>query len=162
MQHPTRIITLLALSGAMLSIMPAAGADTHTAKTKTSAKAAKTSEAHHPAAKDENEAEPDIQSSKNVEYHCELGNSLTMYHNLDDEQTLAMRWKKKLYRLTRVGTTTGALRFENPVAGLVWIGIPAKSLLLDSHKGQQLANECKPVVAALAETEKNSDEVQAK
>ena len=29
------------------------------------------------------------------------------------------------------------------VMGLVWIGIPAKGLLLDSKKGQQLANECK-------------------
>ena len=27
--------------------------------------------------------------------------------------------------------------------GIVWIGIPAKGILLDSRKGQQLANECK-------------------
>jgi len=68
-----------------------------------------------------------------------------------------MRWKKKLYRLTRTETTTGASRFENPQAGFVWIGIPAKSMLLDSHKGQQLANECKSAPQIIAESESNSN-----
>ncbi|MEF9927680.1 MAG: hypothetical protein RR804_07565, partial [Massilia sp.] len=60
-----------------------------------------------------------------------------------DDKHIALRWKKRLHRLSRVGTTTGANRFENRLYGLVWIGIPAKGMLLDSKQGRQLANECK-------------------
>jgi len=123
-------------------------------KAKASSKASKTS-AH--AAKDEEEAEPDVQLHASTDYKCELGNSLTMYSNADDPQHIAMRWKKRLYRLSRVETTTGANRFENPKAGFVWIGIPAKGLLLDSRKGLQLANECKTQQQILAESSANAD-----
>ncbi|HEY1044769.1 MAG TPA: hypothetical protein VGE60_12985 [Telluria sp.] len=87
--------------------------------------------------------EPDITGATAVEYKCELGNSLTIYEHGSDKSTIALRWKKRLVRLTRVGTTTGALRFENPLRGLVWIGIPTKGILLDSKLGRQLANNCK-------------------
>jgi hypothetical protein len=91
----------------------------------------------------DDEITPDITGSTTVDYHCELGNKVTIYENQTDSQHVAMRWNKKLHRLNRVGTTTGASRFENRKYGLVWIGIPAKGILLDSKKGQQLANECK-------------------
>ncbi|MFD2367975.1 hypothetical protein [Pseudoduganella sp. GCM10020061] len=97
-----------------------------------------------PAAEQGQDAdEPDISGATAVEYKCELGNTLTIYENSSDTATIALRWKKKLIRLTRVGTTTGALRFENPLRGLVWIGIPTKGILLDSKLGRQLANNCK-------------------
>ncbi|MFZ6642143.1 hypothetical protein ACO0LL_20630 [Undibacterium sp. TC4M20W] len=118
-------------------------------KTKSTAKAAKPAAAQ--ATKEDDEPEPDVALHKNFEYKCELGNSLTMYTNPEDAEHVAMRWKKRLYRLTKVDTTTGAVRFENRKSGFVWIGIPAKGLLLDSHKGQQLANECKTEAASLAE-----------
>jgi hypothetical protein len=60
-------------------------------------------------------------------------------HHLEeqsDDKHIAMRWNKRIHRLTRVDTTTGANRFENHKMGLVWIGIPAKGLLLDSKKGR--------------------------
>jgi len=77
---------------------------------------------------DDDDKEPDIGGTKSADFSCEMGN-----------------------KLTRVSTTTGANRFENRKTGLVWIGIPAKGILLDSKKGQQLANECKnsdPATAA--------------
>lgn len=89
------------------------------------------------------EAEPDITDTTVTEYNCELGNKITTYHNDKDESHIALRWKKRLHRLTRIGTTTGARRFENAMFGLVWIGIPAKGMLLDSKLNRQLANECK-------------------
>ena len=104
--------------------------------------------------------EPDITDTLVTEYACELGNKLTIYTNAQDTGHIALRWKKRLHRLSRVGTTTGAQRFENPHWGLIWIGIPAKGILLDSKLNRQLANECKnaeqaaPVVAALP-AEKN-------
>lgn len=94
-------------------------------------------------ATDEDDSEPDIASSSTTEFNCELGNKLTVYENAGDNKHIGLRWNKKLHRLSRVDTTTGANRFENRKYGLVWIGIPAKGMLLDSKKGQQLANECK-------------------
>jgi hypothetical protein len=101
---------------------------------------------------DDESSEPDITGSVTYEYNCELGDKITAYKNDGDNKFIAIRWDKHIHRLKRVATTTGADRFENRLAGLVWIGIPAKSMLLDSKKGQQLANECKLVepVAPLA------------
>jgi len=87
--------------------------------------------------------EPDITDTKVTEYACELGNKITIYTNETDANYIALRWKHRLHRLARIGTTTGALRFENPHYGLIWIGIPAKGILLDSKLNRQLANECK-------------------
>jgi hypothetical protein len=113
-----------------------------------------------PAFSAEDQNEPDITDTLVTEYSCELGNKITIYTNEKDDAHIALRWKKRLHRLNRVGTTTGALRFENPYYGLIWIGIPAKGILLDSKLNRQLANECKnaqqaaPVVAAMP-AEKN-------
>jgi len=112
-----------------------------------------------PAYDAEQEAEPDITDTIVTEYSCELGNKITIYTNEKDESHIALRWKKRLHRLNRVGTTTGALRFENPYWGLIWIGIPSKGILLDSRLNRQLANECKnaaqSAVAGAAPAQKN-------
>ena len=92
---------------------------------------------------DEDDIVPDIFTSKTFDYRCELNDSLSIYTNVDDDLHAAIRWKNRLYRLKRVETTTGANRFENKKAGLVWISIPTKGMLLNSRLGQQLANECK-------------------
>jgi len=89
------------------------------------------------------EGTPDVLHATALEYSCELGATLTIYRLPDDPKHIALRWKKTLHRLTAVGTTTGAVRFENRKYGLLWIGIPAKGMLLDSRKGEQLANECR-------------------
>ncbi|WP_338844842.1 hypothetical protein V8J88_14405 [Massilia sp. W12] len=107
---------------------------------KTSKKAGKKTAA---PATSENEAAPDVQGAQGVDYHCEHGASLTLYQYVNDEQRAALRWKNRLLSMKRITTSTGAARFENTQAGLVWIGIPAKGILLDAKKGQQLANECK-------------------
>jgi membrane-bound inhibitor of C-type lysozyme len=114
-------------------------------------KAAPVEEVHELAS---NEPDPDLTDTVTVDYSCELGNKVTIYTNEGDSSHMALRWKKRLHRMTRVGTSTGASRFENTTFGLVWIGIPAKSMLLDSKANRQLANECKnsdqnkPIVSA--------------
>jgi hypothetical protein len=94
-------------------------------------------------ASDEDGKEPDITGSAHTEYQCDLGATVSIYQNKGDEKYIALRWEKTLHRLRRIDTTTGADRFENRKSGLVWIGIPAKGILLDAKKGHQLANECK-------------------
>ena len=102
-------------------------------------------------AADPEEDEPDTTGSISMDFNCELGNQVTVFANATDDSHIALRWKKRVHRLTRVGTSTGAQRFENGRYGLVWIGIPAKSMLLDSKQGRQLANECKNTQQVQAE-----------
>jgi hypothetical protein len=101
--------------------------------------------AHKAAAEpqDEEVQEPSITGTTVKEYQCELGNKLTVFENNDDANHIALKWGKRVHRMTRVATSTGAVRFENRYYGLVWIGIPAKGILLDSKNGHELANECK-------------------
>jgi hypothetical protein len=92
---------------------------------------------------DEQEKAPDIRNMEATQFDCELGNKLTIYSEAGDDQQIALQWNKRVHRMKRMSTTTGAHRFEDAKAGLVWIGIPAKGMLLDSKRGRQLANECK-------------------
>lgn len=145
-----KYLSALMLLGASLTIaIPQASAQTDAPAAKKSVKKAtkkaapqKKAAAEAPAG-DDDEKEPDITGSTSTDFQCELGNKLTIYDNASDDKHIALRWNKRVHRLTRVSTTTGANRFENRKNGLVWIGIPAKGMLLDSKKGQQLANECK-------------------
>ena len=123
-------------------------------------KAKKKAEATSDVSNDKNDPEPDITDTTTTEYHCELGNKVTIYTNVNDADHIALRWKNRLHRMNRVSTTTGAQRFENPAYGIIWIGIPAKGILLDSKHNHQLANECKDAeqskpVAAAAPQAKN-------
>jgi hypothetical protein len=113
----------------------------HKAKPKAKAKKAE-------AAPAPSEPEPDLTDTVSTDYSCELGNKITIYANEHDDSHIALRWQKRLHRLERVGTTTGAQRFENSQLGLIWIGIPSKGILLDSKQNRQLANECKSAAQA--------------
>jgi membrane-bound inhibitor of C-type lysozyme len=145
----TMIAAGLALAAASLFAAPSAFAAAQ--KQPAKAKAAK-SKAKPKADADviPDGADADIADTIATDYNCELGNKLTIYHNENDDSHIAIRWKKRIHRLEKVGTTTGARRFENPTFGLIWIGIPAKGMLLDSKLNRQLANECK-----------NADQVKA-
>jgi len=74
-------------------------------------------------------------------FKCELGNKVDV--ESDAKNGAQLTWKGKKYAMTPVSTTTGAVRFENQSSGLVWIQIPAKSMLLNTRQGAQLANDCK-------------------
>lgn len=127
-------------------VVGTASATESTASAAPAAKKAPAKKAHAKKAAtvvDDDEKEPDVKGLQPVAFHCELGNKVTIYNYPDNDQEIALNWNKHLHRMMRVTTTTGANRFENAKKGLIWIGIPAKSMLLDSKKGQQLANECK-------------------
>jgi hypothetical protein len=135
------------ISAAVAFSMPVVAAESATGTTQKKAPAKK-QQKKTPAKKaaalpDPQEPEPSIADAVGTEYNCELNHKVTTYHNANDDSQIAVRWQNRLYRLDRVGTSSGANRFENQRIGLVWIGIPAKSMLLDSKKGQQLANECR-------------------
>ena len=146
----SKLFMACSLAFASLTLAAGAHAETEPAKktvkkaaAKTKAKAKAETAPVAPKTPDEEADEPAITDTKIDEFDCELGNKITIYKNDADESHIALRWKKRLHRLTRVGTTTGAHRFENKLYGLIWIGIPAKGMLLDSKLNRQLANECR-------------------
>jgi hypothetical protein len=160
----TKLLTACSFALASLTLAAGAHAQTEAPAKKTVKKAVKPKAKAKAEAKpvetkapDEEADEPAITDSAVTDFDCELGNKITIYQNASDEGHIALRWKKRLHRLTRVGTTTGAHRFENKLYGLIWIGIPAKGMLLDSKQNRQLANECrnaeqlKPVATSTAE-----------
>ena len=140
----------LALAAASLMAAPSFAAEPKKpAKTKPAAKAV------HPKADESaipDGPDADITDTITTDYSCELGNKLTIFTNDKDDSHIALRWKKRIHRLARVGTTTGALRFENKTFGLIWIGIPSKGMLLDARQNRQLANECKNADQAAGNT----------
>ena len=74
---------------------------------------------------------------------CEMGQSLSVTgdHRLDN--VIEVIWRGRAYTMERVRTSTGAHRFEDTQSGLVWIGIPAKAMMLDSRRGAPVVNDCK-------------------
>lgn len=101
------------------------------------------------AAKEE-EPEADVAGSIVTEYDCAEGHKITVYRNPGNPDNVALRWDKKISAMTRVETESGAERLEHKKRGLLFIGIPAKAMLLDTKKGRQLANECKSAEQAAA------------
>jgi hypothetical protein len=158
----SKFLTAFLLMGACMTVA-AQGTDSSTSKTKTATSKTATKKAPAKASKkgkaaaaatagaagaaaagtDEEDREPDTAGHVSLDYNCALGDKVTIFSNETDDKHIALRWNKRLMRLSRVDTSTGANRFENRRQGMVWIGIPAKGILLDSKKGQQLANECK-------------------
>ena len=167
-----KFLTTLFLMGACITVAAAPSTDASDSKgkanasktaNKTAAKSSKKKAAAAGAAGaaaagaaaagiDEEDREPEIAGSTGLDYDCALGDKVTIFSNPTDDAHIALRWSKRLHRLTRVETSTGAHRFENRRQGLVWIGIPAKGILLDSKKGQQLANDCKSAEQLKAST----------
>ena len=141
----SKTLFALALSMAATSLCATAVAAeaTKTSKAKAKSRQAKPAADDGAATAITPEDEPDVADTKVSTFSCELNNTVIVYTNENDAEHIAVRWKKRLHRLTRVGTTTGAQRYENRNYGLVWINIPSKGMLLDSRQNRQLANECK-------------------
>lgn len=53
-----------------------------------------------------------------------------------------VRHLKARYLLAPEQTQTGAVRLANAQTGMVWLQIPAKSMLLDTAKGSRLVDGC--------------------
>jgi hypothetical protein len=49
---------------------------------------------------------------------------------------------KTSYTLAPEPTSSGAVRLEDKKSGMVWIQIPAKSMLMDAKRGQRVLDAC--------------------
>lgn len=76
-------------------------------------------------------------------YRCDLNRQVVVRRVATDGQSVVLQWNKRDYTLTAVLSRAGALRYDDIVSGLAWITIPGKSMLLDTKKGSQLAQDCR-------------------
>jgi len=76
-------------------------------------------------------------------YRCELDRRVIVRRIAADGRSLVLNWRGRDSVMHAVQARTGALRFENPDTGHVWLVIVGKSILLDTRAGRTLANECR-------------------
>lgn len=82
---------------------------------------------------------------KGGKFNCEFNETLTIIPNKEHLGYLTLTHKKTVANMLPVATNTGALRLESKSAGLVWLQLPTKSMLMNSKIGQRLADDCHAV-----------------
>lgn len=74
---------------------------------------------------------------------CELGQVVSILSDSVAPGHFRLELGKLRYRLAPIETTTGAIRLEDKSAGVVWLQLANKSMLLDHRRGRRIADECR-------------------
>ncbi len=74
---------------------------------------------------------------------CELGQEVSLEALSDKPGYFRLAFKGNYYTVVPEPTTTGAVRLEDKRAGVVWLQIPAKSMMMNSRLGQRMVDDCK-------------------
>jgi len=75
-------------------------------------------------------------------FPCELGQTIDLREVPGEMTHYTLTLKGRAYAMVPMVSQTGAIMLEDPKAGLKWIQLPNKSMLLSSKLGQRLADEC--------------------
>jgi hypothetical protein len=90
-----------------------------------------------------NQAQLDIASRVLVgNAKCEFNQQVSVQPLEGKPGFFKVGFKNAHYIMTPEATTTGAVRLEDKKAGVVWVQIPAKSMLLNSKIGQRMVDGC--------------------
>lgn len=73
---------------------------------------------------------------------CEFNQSVIVQPVPGKPGHFHLTYKKAVYTLVPEETTTGALRLEDKKAGIVWLQIPSKSMLMNARIGQRMVDGC--------------------
>jgi hypothetical protein len=74
---------------------------------------------------------------------CEFDQKVTVQPFEGRPGVFKVGFNNTSYTMVPEATTTGAVRLEDKRAGVVWLQIPAKSMLLNSKVGQRMVDSCK-------------------
>lgn len=82
---------------------------------------------------------------------CELGQVVVLAPDPSTPGYFSLRMGQASYRVSPEVTTTGAIRLEDKAAGIVWLQLANKSMLMSQKQGRRLADEClSPLQAEVA------------
>lgn len=73
---------------------------------------------------------------------CEFNQTVSVHPVHGHPGHFKLSFKKVSYTMVPEETTTGAVRLEDKKAGVVWIQVPAKSMLLNAKLGQRMVDAC--------------------
>jgi hypothetical protein len=73
---------------------------------------------------------------------CEFSQRVTVQAIAGQPGLFTVSHLGRHYRMLPRETTTGAVRLEDPAAGIVWLQIPAKSMLMNARRGQRMVDSC--------------------
>ena len=73
---------------------------------------------------------------------CEMNQHVSLQPIDGKPGYFKLGFKNVNYIMTPEETTTGAVRLEDKKAGVVWVQIPSKSMLLNSKIGQRMVDSC--------------------
>jgi len=73
---------------------------------------------------------------------CEFNQKVTIEPMEGQAGHFHLRHNKARYTMVPRETTTGAVRLEDKRAGVVWLQIPAKSMLMNTKVGQRMVDSC--------------------
>jgi hypothetical protein len=73
---------------------------------------------------------------------CEFDQVVSLVRIQGQPGHFKLTFKKASYTVVPEETTTGALRLEDKKAGIVWLQIPSKSMLMNSKLGQRMVDNC--------------------
>ena len=76
------------------------------------------------------------------EQQCEFNQKVDLEKASDKPGYFQLSFKGKKYSLVPEPTTTGAVRLEDKKAGVVWLQIPNKSMLMNAKIGQRMVDDC--------------------
>jgi hypothetical protein len=77
------------------------------------------------------------------EANCDLKERVLLQAATDTPGHFDLVFRKARYRLVPEVTRTGAIRLEDRASGMVWLQIPAKSMLLNTRAGRREADGCR-------------------
>lgn len=76
-------------------------------------------------------------------YLCELGYKLRVFRSAPADGQMIVHWKGERVVMERnLASASGLPRYESHKAGLTWIDLPTKSMLLDQRSGRPLYSDC--------------------
>lgn len=73
---------------------------------------------------------------------CEFNQRITVQPLAGQPGLFTVSHQGRHYRMLPRETTTGAVRLEDPANGIVWLQIPAKSMLMNARRGQRMVDSC--------------------
>jgi len=76
---------------------------------------------------------------------CEFDQRVSVQAIADQPGHFKVGFKKATYTMVPQETTTGAVRLEDKQAGVMWLQIPSKSMLMNSKIGQRMVDSCTQV-----------------